>query len=144
MNSTSYTNCGGWPCYHGECHDGVCRCDSGYSGKFCTQRFCNPSCIHGHCDTNHGTCVCPPGFTGPRCGITEGRPVIGKQFHYDNLACQSDAECVYYSQHAPGCVRPGYTWCKGNNTCHFKPSNNFTSWSSPSCNPTLPPYHGSS
>ncbi|KAG7272002.1 hypothetical protein CRUP_012022 [Coryphaenoides rupestris] len=83
-------DCGG----HGECVEGVCRCQEGWQGtgcerlvcqppacgahglctSECTQGFygdgCNQTCAcanGGSCDPVHGRCACKPGFHGDRC-----------------------------------------------------------------------------
>ena len=57
-------NCG----TNGHCDDGVCICDSGYSGTHCEvfDSCYNVSCgVHGHCVS--GTCVCDSGWAGQNC-----------------------------------------------------------------------------
>ncbi|KAF6734047.1 N-acetylglucosamine-1-phosphodiester alpha-N-acetylglucosaminidase [Oryzias melastigma] len=56
-------NCSG----HGECVDGLCRCQRGWQGEACDSLLCQPAeCgSHGVCTANG--CVCDAGWRGENC-----------------------------------------------------------------------------
>ena len=55
-------------CYNGECVDGECVCEAGYSGPNCStfDPCYNTTCINGDCV--NGTCDCDAGYEGANCG----------------------------------------------------------------------------
>ena len=62
-DTSCYNNCNN----HGKCNGGVCTCDPGYTGNYCSIK-CPDQCTSpsGTCDYK-GSCVCNPGYTGPNC-----------------------------------------------------------------------------
>ncbi|GIX98398.1 hypothetical protein CDAR_519351 [Caerostris darwini] len=59
---------------NGQCEEGRCRCDSGWSGSRCDQKTCDERC-HDHGQCNNGTCVCVQGWMGTHC-------TLGKNLNY--------------------------------------------------------------
>jgi hypothetical protein len=57
----------------GKCDDGVCKCDSGYSGSTCSDKDCDPVCVNGKCDD--GVCKCDSGYSGSTCSDKDCDPV---------------------------------------------------------------------
>ncbi|XP_071959599.1 uncharacterized protein [Antedon mediterranea] len=55
------------PCQNaGQCVNGVCDCQPGYSGLECEIEDCPISCMNGgYCHDD--ACICPSGFAGPSC-----------------------------------------------------------------------------
>ncbi|MBN3295248.1 TENA protein, partial [Amia calva] len=52
----------------GQCVNGKCVCDTGFTGMDCSTRSCRSDCSnHGHCLS--GRCVCESGFTGNDCSL---------------------------------------------------------------------------
>ncbi|VDK46754.1 unnamed protein product [Anisakis simplex] len=55
-------------CVHGECGDGVCLCENGWTGVNCLEKECLPGCEQkGLC--KNGTCICHKGWNGENCHI---------------------------------------------------------------------------
>ena len=54
---------------HGKCNinTGHCICDSGYTGKDCSQLSVVKSSFSQVCDTVSGTCICAAEYFGPNC-----------------------------------------------------------------------------
>lgn len=53
---------------HGECDQGVCRCETGYVGANCALASCPSNCSgHGECNTETGRCECAALRFGPAC-----------------------------------------------------------------------------
>ncbi|CAL1263020.1 unnamed protein product [Larinioides sclopetarius] len=57
---------------NGQCEEGRCRCDNGWTGARCDQKTCDDRC-HDHGQCNNGTCVCVQGWMGTHCTL-EGCP----------------------------------------------------------------------
>jgi len=60
--------CAGVTCVNGQCNDGICVCDAGWTGTDCsasTNLCADVDCVNGQCVD--GTCKCDNGWTGPAC-----------------------------------------------------------------------------
>lgn len=65
-------------CLHGVCNEGVCICESGWDGEFCTNDAdpCrNVTCVNGTCV--NGDCDCDPGYEGTDCGTAVNAKFAG-------------------------------------------------------------------
>ncbi len=99
---------------HGECVQGVCYCDRGYSGADCGQI----ECLNGCTDSEHGKCVqgvckCAPNWMGDDCS----QPVCPQHCSgHGNCDCAKDAvtgdlahcacKCAFQWR-GPDCGEPG-------------------------------------
>nr|XP_057912455.1 protein crumbs homolog 2a [Doryrhamphus excisus] len=86
-------DCASGPCFNGRCKDYLagfeCRCHPGYAGALCdvdVDECEHHACQHGAiCQDgpNMYTCICPNGYSGPRC-----------QWDYPPLKCGKDVLCA--------------------------------------------------
>lgn len=53
---------------NGQCEEGHCRCDTGWTGARCDQKTCDDRC-HDHGQCKNGTCVCVQGWMGTHCTL---------------------------------------------------------------------------
>ncbi|KAK2150293.1 hypothetical protein LSH36_413g01017 [Paralvinella palmiformis] len=58
-----------FPCENGGTCVGrnICKCASGFAGRFCGEAICVLPCLHGGKCTGPYRCTCPYGFSGARC-----------------------------------------------------------------------------
>lgn len=63
---------------NGNCIDGSCLCDEGYSGVNCQINVCDGiDCNNGNCDTVTGMCDCLEGYEGTFCDTESRAKFIG-------------------------------------------------------------------
>ena len=93
--------CFNYKCIHGQCvkywknsrHYTFCRCNQGWSGKYCQIRHhcqCSPDsiCI-GKSSNNRSICMCPKNKFGSRCYLTNSQCNSN-----DNSTCSNGGQCV--------------------------------------------------
>jgi len=128
---SSAQNCGDYDCHgHGDCVNGQCNCEEGWSGAQCDVYLCG---VHVDGCTGHGQCresgcVCHDGFGGYNCaGVTTNCP----NFCKGHGSCL-DGVCTCdkgYKGEDCGRVDPSYgcvSNCSGHGFCDV-------SGASPSC-----------
>ena len=73
---------------NGTCVEGICNCDTGYSGANCQVNVCDSvDCgENGTCDLSSGACLCDEGYEGERCE-TEFREKYYGTFIGDMVPC---------------------------------------------------------
>ncbi|XP_077870558.1 von Willebrand factor-like [Saccoglossus kowalevskii] len=72
--------CGQSGCHHGECiGDNLCDCQAGYTGDYCEDTVCEPSCSPGGMCVAPGVCECDAYHEGTHCQVqiisVDGSPV---------------------------------------------------------------------
>jgi len=92
--------CGG----NGDCvAQDVCQCDDTWTGQWCDEPDCDPSCIHGEC-VEGNQCSCETGWTGSRCDVPICDPDCVNGFCYEPGECICDQGWKGSKCHKPICV----------------------------------------
>jgi hypothetical protein len=80
-------------CNNGNCVDGTCECDPGYSGSDCsTLDPCyNVACDNGDCV--NGNCICDAGYEGDDCADGFNAKFVGTYFL--NETCNTSGPASY-------------------------------------------------
>ncbi|XP_020802762.1 protein shifted isoform X3 [Drosophila serrata] len=98
----------------------ICKCNVGYTGKYCETAFCFPQCLNGGNCTAPSVCTCPEGYQGTQCegGICKDKCQNGgKCIQKDKCQCSKGyygLRCEYSKCVIP-CKNEGR--CIGNNKC---------------------------
>lgn len=71
--------CEGVSCTNGQCVDGNCECNPGFTGTDCAEvDLCyNVACDNGYCNNGTGTCICLAGYEGADCSQGYNAKFIG-------------------------------------------------------------------
>jgi len=72
-------------CVNGECIDGTCECENGFTGANCETDACENIICQNNGTCVNGTCNCPIGFSGPNC-----ETVVDP---CNNVSCQNGGTC---------------------------------------------------
>jgi uncharacterized repeat protein (TIGR03803 family) len=114
----SHVTCPGTPMCsgHGSCSNGVCACQSGYSGTDCSLTCPGGPTCSGHGTCNGTTCTCSSGYSGTDCSLTcPGGPTCSGHGTCNGTTCTCQSGYTGASCSTPTC--PGTPICSGHGTC---------------------------
>ncbi|KAI6216589.1 Teneurin-1 [Aphelenchoides fujianensis] len=90
-----------------------CVCSTEYSGEFCDQLKCTPSCIHGQCV--RGMCLCNEGWIGQTCDRKNCPDACNQRGSCSNGTCVCSIGWNGESCEQLGCKNG----CNGNGDCQL-------------------------
>ncbi|KAI6222346.1 Teneurin-1 [Aphelenchoides fujianensis] len=90
-----------------------CVCSTEYSGEFCDQLKCTPSCIHGQCV--RGMCLCNEGWMGQTCDRKNCPDACNQRGSCSNGTCVCSIGWNGESCEQLGCKNG----CNGNGDCQL-------------------------
>ena len=82
-------NCSG----NGSCSNGICTCNTGFSGTNCSTKVCPDNCS-GKGSCSNGICTCNKGYTGTNCSKESVIPVVPCQDNCSNNGVCNNGICT--------------------------------------------------
>ncbi|KAM9817470.1 C-type lectin domain family 18 member A-like [Neosynchiropus ocellatus] len=93
---------------HGHLNESTCncKCDPGYTGRFCQVR-CSVQCVHGHFSEERCSCVCDLGYSGVDCKERVSFPIESCDVIIDRVCFSVSADANTYYGAKRQCQKRG-------------------------------------